>query len=373
MCSSDLTTTTAMSTATETSSVPMPSSTTAPEFTAFSRVISIPLIQSSLEAVSQALAANAYTKSPYSTAKGLSTSAYKYTEPIQIRLAPYITSVDGYANKAVDVVESRYPYAFTAKPEEVAELVRERRANASKAIDEKVRQPAFHVAQGIDQQFTPLLNYVEGAYTRISPVSQPSSPTQSKYQYQRALALSKSIKDQLYGYSNEQIKQIQAHSVLVQKATETSHSISVLASSSITNAQTRIHALSDNMLTELQKLQASSTGLAASLQNSATSTLHNSTTQLQTQIPPQVQEIYNEFSQRLTTTITDLRTIVSDKDLPLPEKVGRVGAEVREQVTPLLENLKATVAELIARGRAVVPGSPSSPPPTVNGINGHAQ
>lgn len=158
-----------------------------------------------------------------------------------------------------------------------------------------------------------------------------------------------------------------------QKATETSHSISVLASSSITNAQTRIHALSDNMLAELQKLQASSTALAASLQNSATSTLHNSTTQLQTQIPPQVQEIYKEFSQRLTTTITDLRTIVSAKDLPLPEKVGRVGAEVREQVTPLLENLKATVSELIARGRAAVPGSPSSPPPTVNGINGHAQ
>ncbi|KAK0203497.1 hypothetical protein DFS33DRAFT_1260962 [Desarmillaria ectypa] len=350
----------------------MPSSTTTPEFTAFSRVISIPLIQSSLEAVSQTLATNAYTKSPYSTAKGLSTSAYKYTEPIQVRLAPYIASVDGYANKAVDVVESRYPYAFTAKPGEVAELVRERRASASKAIDEKVRQPAFHVAQGIDQQFTPLLNYVEGAYTRISPESQPSSPTESKYQYQRALALSKSIKDQLYGYSNEQIKQIQAHSILIQKATETSHSISVLASSSITNAQTRIHTLSDNMLAELQKLQASSTALAASLQNSATSTLHNSTTQLQTQIPPHVQELYNGFSQRLTTTITDLRTIVSAKDMPLPEKVGRVGAEVREQVSPLLDNLKATVTELLARGRAAVPGSPSSPP-TVNGINGHAQ
>jgi hypothetical protein len=85
-----------------------------------------------------------YTRSPYSTAKGLSTTAYKYAEPLQVRLAPLIIQADGYANKAVDVVQSRYPYPFTAKPEEVAML-------ASKTIDEKVKTPAYNVAQGIDQ------------------------------------------------------------------------------------------------------------------------------------------------------------------------------------------------------------------------------
>jgi hypothetical protein len=37
-------------------------------------------------------------------------------------LAPLIVKVDGIANMAVDVVESRYPYPFKAKPEEVAAL-----------------------------------------------------------------------------------------------------------------------------------------------------------------------------------------------------------------------------------------------------------
>ncbi len=141
-----------MSTKTETSSIPMPTESSAPpEFTAFSRLISIPLISSSLAAISETLTSNVYTRSPYSTAKGISTSAYKYTEPIQLRFAPLIVRVDGFANQAVDVVESKYPRAFTTKPEEVVSFVRERRASASKAIDEKVRQPAFHVAQGIDQ------------------------------------------------------------------------------------------------------------------------------------------------------------------------------------------------------------------------------
>jgi len=87
-------------------------------------------------------------------AKGLSSTAYKYTEPLQIRLAPLINRANGYANKAVDVVESRYPYPFKAKPEEVQDYVRERRQSAAesinKSIDENVKNPALQVAAGID-------------------------------------------------------------------------------------------------------------------------------------------------------------------------------------------------------------------------------
>lgn len=147
-----------MSTATETQSPP--------ELTIFNRVASIPLISSGLGAVDGALASNVFTRSPYTTAKGFSSTAYKYTEPLQIRLAPYIARADGYANKAVDVVESRYPYPFKAKPEEVATLIQERRQSAAeyvnarradavnvanKTIDDKVKTPAYNVAQGIDQ------------------------------------------------------------------------------------------------------------------------------------------------------------------------------------------------------------------------------
>jgi hypothetical protein len=136
-----------MSTTTETTTTVPPNDIPAvplPGFTILTRVAAIPMISSSLETINGALLSNTYTRSPYSTAKGLSTTAYKYTEPLQVRLAPLIIQADGYANMAVDVVQSRYPYPFTAKPEEVAML-------ASKTIDEKVKTPAYNVAQGIDQ------------------------------------------------------------------------------------------------------------------------------------------------------------------------------------------------------------------------------
>jgi hypothetical protein len=59
------------------------------------------------------------------------------------------------------------------------------------------------------------MDYFEGAVTRLNAEAGPSTPTDSKYQYQRALAISKNLKDNLYVYSNEQLKQIQAQSVLV--------------------------------------------------------------------------------------------------------------------------------------------------------------
>jgi hypothetical protein len=125
-----------------------------PELTVLHRVASIPLVCSSLETINGALSSNVLTRQPYSTAKGLSTTAYRYTEPLQIRLAPLIERANGIANKAVDAVESRYPYPFKAKPEDVASLVRESRQNAmnvyNKAIDEKIKSPAIHMAEGID-------------------------------------------------------------------------------------------------------------------------------------------------------------------------------------------------------------------------------
>jgi hypothetical protein len=133
-----------------------------PEITILNRVYSIPLIGSSIDTINSTLASNSYTSTPYSTAKELSASAYKFSEPFQVRLAPLIVRADGIANKAVDVVESRYPYPFKAKPEEVVNYVRERRESsekyvrerrdsAYKTIDDNVKSPAFTYAQAIDQ------------------------------------------------------------------------------------------------------------------------------------------------------------------------------------------------------------------------------
>lgn len=180
------------------------------------------------------------------------------------------------------------------------------------------------------------MDYLEVQVNKLNADGTPASP-KTDYQYQRALALSKN----LYVYSNEHLKELQAQNVLVyvflfvhtgpllirnsfrvlrQRATQTAHTITELASSSLTTAQARIHALSDNMLQELQKLQASTAALPQSLQSS---------------FPD------------LSATISDFRNIVIDKDITLNEKATKVGQEVKERVSPILDDVMKKVKELV--------------------------
>lgn len=147
-----------MSTTTTTTTQTKPSA----ELTILSRLRSIPLVTFSLQSIDGALSNNAYTCGSYSAAKELSKTAIKHTEPLQTRLAPIISQADGFANKAYDAVESRYPYPFKAKPEEVASAIQEKRQHASdffngtyndvnKKIDANIRAPAINAATGIDK------------------------------------------------------------------------------------------------------------------------------------------------------------------------------------------------------------------------------
>ncbi|KAJ7491912.1 hypothetical protein FB451DRAFT_1021124 [Mycena latifolia] len=307
------------------------SSTSAPELTILTRVASIPILAYSIQQISSTLSTNRYTSTPYSTAKGLSASAYKYAAPLQVRLAPLIESADGYANKAVDVVQSRYPYPFEAQPEDVANYVRQRRQsavdyvsqgrlNAEKTIDEKVRTPAISAAYGIDQRLTPIVDYLES--TAVTRLHTDSAPADTQYQYQRVYALSKNVTGQLYDYSHQ--------TLLVQRASQTADSITALASS----ANSRIHALSDSLLAELQRLQASLAATGASVHHSTTAAGHE-----------------------LGETITALRTIATTPDMPINEKVARVGAEVQGRVRPLLDGML---------------GARTPPPAAESKGNGHA-
>jgi len=114
------------------------------------------------------------------------------------------------------------------------------------------------------------------------------------------------------------------------------------------------------MLVELQKLQTSTKTTSASLQS---------------QIPPQVQQTYIELSNKLSAAITDFRSIITTKDLPLQEKVGRVGHEVQERVAPLLESLRKGLLDLLVRGKQGAAATPLQQNGTnqLNGINGTHQ
>lgn len=292
-----------------------------PEITVLNRVVSIPLIASSLEQINAILEKNVLTRSPYHAAQAITNTAYNYSQPIQIRLAPLIVRADDIANKGLDAVESRYPYPFQAKPEEVASYMRQ---TAGKTF-ENVKSPAVGVAEGIDKKFTPVVDYIERIAGNMSNESGASSPSSvssdSQYQYQRAINLSKHLKDNLYVYSSEHLKQVQQQSVLVQRATDTANSISALASNKINNAQTAFHSVAENLLSEMQKIQHSTA-----------------------QLPQTLQATYPDISK----TIADLRNTITNPSLPVPEKINRVGREVKERVSPLLEKLTQRIGEIIS-------------------------
>lgn len=309
---------------------------TVPELTIFSRVASIPLVNESLSTVHSTLENNAYTCSPYSLAQNLGKSAYSYSEPIQMRLAPILVRADGFANMGLDVVERRYPAPFKVTSEEILHDLKQKSDN--------VIAPAYSVAHAIDQRMTPIVDCVEVAvnklHTRNGEGSPKVSPVPDQSQYQRAVALSKDFREQLYWYSNDQFKQIEKQSILVQRATSTAHSISDLASSSYVTAQTKVHALSDTMIQELQKIQTS------------TATL-----------PSQVQSSLKDVSEGISASIHDI-TAVLKSDLPLSDKVGKVGSTVQERVQPLLEAATNRVQEMLktisSRGKEA----------TEHGVNG---
>lgn len=118
-----------------------------------------------------------------------------------------------------------------------------------------------------------------------------------------------------------------------------------IASSSVTSAHARFSSLAENMIAELQKLQASSKDLSSSLSE----TLHSPKIHLPS-LPPQVHDIYVDFAENISSTITELRGIAA-KELPWSEKLPRMRQEVSERVSPLLETIRTHVSELLARGK----------------------
>ena len=131
-------------------------------------------------------------------------------------------------------------------------------------------------------------------------------------------------------------------------------------SSSIATAQSRVASLSDNMLAELNKLQNSATG--TSFKDSLQTNLQSSASQIQSQIP-QIHQSYTDLSAALSSTSGELRSIMTNQDLPLQEKIGSVGTEVRERIQPLLDSMKNGVSKVLARSEPKVDS-------TGNGVKG---
>src|SRR5882762_8590013 len=66
------------------------------------------------------------------------------------------------------------------------------------------------------QRFAPIVDFFEIQVNKLNSETVPRTPSSnSQYQYQRAYALSRNLTENIYVYSNEHLKQLQAQNVLV--------------------------------------------------------------------------------------------------------------------------------------------------------------
>ncbi|KAG8816513.1 hypothetical protein FRC17_000302 [Serendipita sp. 399] len=369
--------------ATETQTAP-------PPITFPSRVLAIPLVHSGLETIHTTLSTSPYIGTAYVTSTSIAASAYgtasRMTAPVYPRVLPVITAADGYANKGLDTLQSRFPYPFESSPETVYNDLKKAPEDAKnvakKTIDERITTPAYDLAKHVDSHLAPLVNLLESILTRIhaTPASPTSSPgastsmdTSDKAQVTRARELVVGAKDHIIVLTTEQAKALRAQNIyipspqilsldhvphpsvppnlsLFQRAAEQAESINTTLSSQYQNAQAgiavykgkgieltkdaqnRIYALSHTFVAELEKVQH------------ATATL-----------PAQIQATFKPLTDEIGSTIVELKSILTSQEegVGVGEKASRIGAVIKQRIGPIVEQGKslyvATVDRIVSK------------------------
>ncbi|KAJ1311595.1 hypothetical protein OPQ81_010073 [Rhizoctonia solani] len=321
-----------------------------PHLTSIDRVGRIPVVNDALTTIDGILSQNSYSKGLYSTAQACSERAYNLSQPVQIRLAPVIGRVDGYANKGLDALESRWPYPFQVTTEQVISTLRQgpdaayglaaAYANAaSKAYEDRVKMPAYGLVSKVDSTLlTPIVDRFEVVVNKLhkdapsSPSSVSSSSSDSdgasERQYVRAYRLSLDLKDQIIVISSEQLKQLQQNNIFIQRATESLHNLT----SSITNLShesgARAHHLAQSVLAELENIQHMVQSRKEAL-------------------PGQ----YVALKEAVGATLSEVRGIVQEADVPVGERAIKVRDAVIARVQPALHQVIEEGKKLIGRAK----------------------
>ncbi|KAG9128227.1 hypothetical protein FRC07_002516 [Ceratobasidium sp. 392] len=327
-----------------------------PQLTAVNRVGKIPLVNDTLTSLNSILSQNAYSKGLYSTAQAYSERAYNLSAPVQVRLAPVIGRADGYANKGLDVLESRWPYPFQVSTEEVVGTLKQgpdvaygiyaAYANAaSKAYENKVKAPAYGLVVRADSTLTPIVDRFEIVVSKLhketpsassssaSSASSTSSDSEvtSERQVARAYRLSLDLKDQIVVLSSEQLKQLQQNNVYVQRATDTLYNLTNSVTSFSHESNVRAHQLSQGILSELESI-------------------NHMVQSRKEALPGQ----YAALKEAVGATLGEVRGIINEANVPVGDKAVKVRDVVIGRVQPVLQQVIEEGKKLV--GRAKVKG-----------------
>ncbi|GHJ84293.1 hypothetical protein NliqN6_0695 [Naganishia liquefaciens] len=110
------------------------------------RVGNIPLVAGGIEKFESVVNSTQITSSMYATAGAIAAKGLDVASPLITTAAPLINKADDYANQGLDMVESRFPSAFKATPNDVLESAKQP-ANQGMAVAKNV----------YDGQIAPLL------------------------------------------------------------------------------------------------------------------------------------------------------------------------------------------------------------------------
>ncbi|KAG8944714.1 hypothetical protein FRC04_001613 [Tulasnella sp. 424] len=321
-----------------------------PEIKTIDKLVAIPIVHDSLSTLHQTL--TTYVPTAYGYGQALTTSAYSLSAPLQVRLAPLIVSADGYALKGLDAAQAKFPTPFTVKTEDVVQGIKTRKDNAVNAVT----RPVYGLANGVDSSLTPIVDRIEaalhntlGAPAHTAEASDATSSTTSESssassdqaaapattQVGRLYHLSVDVKNQIVVLSSEQLKNLQTQNVYIQTATERLHTLNESLTRSyvatkdksieiVHETRNQANVYTNNILAELEKVQAATLALPKNLQ---------------THLAPVREEIESSFH--------EITAIVKSSDLPVGEKVAKVGHHVQDKVQPLLAQTTATIQSYI--------------------------
>ncbi|PVG01417.1 hypothetical protein CPB86DRAFT_795099 [Serendipita vermifera] len=327
--------------------------TAPPPITFHTRVLSIPLVSSSLETIHSTLSTSPYTKRAYETSSSIAHSAFdtatRVTAPVYPRVLPVITAADGYANKGLDTLQTRFPYPFESTPEKVYSDLRkapeDARSVAYKTLDERIKTPAYGLAKGVDSRLAPLVDILESVLTKLhaapehsaspsSSTSDASTSTTEKAQVTRAKELVFGARDHIVVLTTEQAKALRDQNVYIQRAAEKAEAINATLTSQYHNvsagisaykgkgvelgkeAQAKVYDLSHALVAELEKIQSTTASL-----------------------PAQIQTTFKPLTDKIGSALTDMKAVLTSQEegVGVSEKASRVGAIIKERVGPIVE------------------------------------
>lgn len=338
------------------------------------RVSSLPLVHDSLSHLHSAVNSTSVGRFAYKHANAFATTVYKDSEPLFKKAQPQLKFFDNYANKGLDIVEKRVP--IIKKP--TGDIIAQARKPADDAystvtttaktyvdsfnntVDKRFKTPAKNIYSHrfepiflrVDSNFSPLVDQLESTVHKYVPVSEQTKTNGGvnpvgkenvkQTQFSRVYGLSRETSSYLFQASQKQIQDLQQSNALLKQATETITSLNEKLQATIKDVRekdtvsARVHALSSNIIAELDAIQAYVKDNAS-------------------KFPAVVQDRLHPFTDFFSARYTDIKTEVSKEGVSPVQKAKNVVHVTSEQTIPVLQqgvhDLQALIQQYISLGQ----------------------